>query len=156
MLFSNNDGMQTKSLVQRRAKHSAAKASVFCPDVIKFYYEVMNEVDLVDQRTAAYHLDKKFNIRFYLRIFFDLMDGAYANSYIAYNILHPDDLILLNFKTALATLMIGLTLSEREPIQIISDLKEHIDTKTSQLKYQTTLQGVNKTTIDVFIVMHGS
>ena len=115
----------------------------------------MSEVDLVDQRTAEYHLDKKFNIRFHLRIFFDLMDVAYANSYIAYNILHPDDLIFLNFKTALATHMIGLTPSEREPIQIISDLKGHIDTKASQLKYQTTFQGVNKTTTDVFIVMHG-
>ena len=38
MLFSNNDWMQTKLLDQHLAKHSAAKASVSCPNVIKFYY----------------------------------------------------------------------------------------------------------------------
>ena len=52
----------------------------------------MDGVDLVDHRTAAYHLEKKFSIRFYLRIVFDLMDVICTNSYIAYNMLHTDDL----------------------------------------------------------------
>ena len=34
----------------------------------------MDEVDLMDQRTAAYRLDRKSSVRFYLRIFFDLLD----------------------------------------------------------------------------------
>ena len=67
----------------------------------------MGGVDLVGQRTATYHLDRKSSIRFYLRIFFDLMDVACASSYIAYNMLHPDDLALLNFKIAVVTHLIG-------------------------------------------------
>ena len=98
--------MQTKSLVQRRIKGSAAKIYLSCPDVINLYKKDMGGVDLVYQRTATYYLDRKSSTRFYLRIFFDLMDVAYANSYIGYNMLHPDDLTLLNFKTALATNMI--------------------------------------------------
>ena len=101
------EGMQTKSSVQRRVKDSAAKVSVSCPDVIKLCNKGMGEVDLVDQRTAAYHLDRKSSIRFYLRIFFDLIDFTCVNSYIAYNMLHLDDLILLIFKIAVATHMIG-------------------------------------------------
>ena len=48
MLFSNIEGMQTKSSVQRRVKRSAAKVSVSCPDSIKFYNKSMGKVDLVD------------------------------------------------------------------------------------------------------------
>ena len=71
--------------------------------------------------------------------------------------LHPDDLILLNFKITLATDMIGLILAERESLQITpSDLKGHINTKASQLKYQITFQSFDKTFIDVFIVMQGA
>ena len=71
--------------------------------------------------------------------------------------LHPDDLILLNFKITLATDMIGLILAERESLQITpSDLKGHINTKASQLKYQFTFQSFDKTFNDVFIVMQGA
>ena len=71
--------------------------------------------------------------------------------------LHPDDLILLNFKITLARDMIGLILAERESLQITpSDLKGHINTKASQLKYQITFQSFDKTFIDVFIVMQGA
>ena len=106
MLFSNTEGMQTKSSVQRQVRGSAAKVNVSCPDVIKFHNKGMGGMDLLDQRTAAYHFDRKSSIRFYLRMFFDLIDVAFANSYIFYNMLHPDDLTLLNFKIAATTYMI--------------------------------------------------
>ena len=67
----------------------------------------MGRVDLVGQRTATYHLDRKSSVRFYLRIFFDLMDVACANGYIVYNMLQPSDITLLNFKIAVATHLIG-------------------------------------------------
>ena len=71
--------------------------------------------------------------------------------------LHPDDLILLNFKITLARGMIGLILAERELLQITpSDLKGHINTKANQLKYQFTFQSFDKTFNDVFIVMQGA
>ena len=101
ILFSSNEGMKINLSVQHRVKGSAA---VSCPDVIKFY---IGRVDLVDQRTAAYYLDRKSSMRFYLRIFFDLMNVVCASSYyIAFNMLHPDHLTFLNFKITVAAIMI--------------------------------------------------
>lgn len=107
MLFSNVDGMTTTSTVPRRQKGSTTKLQVTCPDVIKMYNKGMGGVDLIDQRSAAYHLDRKSSIRFYLRIFFDLMDVACANSFIAYNMLYPNEMTLLDYKIIIATHLIG-------------------------------------------------
>ena len=107
MLFSNIEGMSTTSTILCRQKGSASKILVPCPDVIKMYNQGIGGVDLIDQRTAAYHLDRKSRVRFYLRIFFDLMDIACANSFVVYNMLHPNDLTLLGFKTIIATYLTG-------------------------------------------------
>ena len=53
---------------------------------------------IMDQGTAAYRLDRKSSVRFCLRVFFDLMDIAYVNSYIIYNMKHPNKLSLLDYK----------------------------------------------------------
>ena len=53
-----------------------------------------------------FHSDQKSTIRFYLCMFFDLMDVACANSYIVYNMRHPNDLALLGFKTIVSTYLI--------------------------------------------------
>ena len=95
MLFSNVQGMESTSNVLRRQKGSASKMQVACPDVIKTYNKGMGGVDLMDQRAAAYRLDRKSSVRFYLRIFFDMMDVGCANSFIAYNMMHPNHLIYL-------------------------------------------------------------
>ena len=55
-------------------------------------------VDRTDQRKAAYRLDRKSSVRFYLRIFFDLMDIACVNSYLIQNMKHPNKLPLLDYK----------------------------------------------------------
>ena len=56
----------------------------------------------MEQRTAAYRLDRKSSVRFYLRIFFDLMDIACVNSYRIYNMKHPNQLSLLDYKIVVA------------------------------------------------------
>ena len=66
--------------VQRREKGSKTKSSVPCLKVVKLYNSGMNGVDHMDQRTAAYYLDRESYVRFYLHIFFDLMDIACVNS----------------------------------------------------------------------------
>ena len=71
------------------------------------YNQGMGGVALIDQRTATYHLDRKSRVRFYLRIFFDLMDVACAYSFVVYNMLHPNDLTLLDFKIINSTYLIG-------------------------------------------------
>ena len=71
--------------VQRREKGSKIKSSVPCPKFLKLYNSGMGGVDLMDQRTAAYRLDRKSFVRFYLRIFFDLMNIACVNNDLIYN-----------------------------------------------------------------------
>ena len=51
------------------------------------------------ERIAAYRLDRKSSVRFCLRIFFDLMDMACVNSYLIYNMKHPNKLFLLEGRT---------------------------------------------------------
>ena len=56
----------------------------------------------MDQHTAAYRLDGKSSVRFYLRIVFDLMDIACINSYLIYNIKSPNKLFLFEYKIVVA------------------------------------------------------
>ena len=56
----------------------------------------------MDQHTAAYLLDRKSSVRFYLCIFFDLMGIAFVNSYLIYNMKHSNELSLLDYKIVVA------------------------------------------------------
>ena len=87
---------------QRREKGSQSKSSVPCLKFVKLSNSAMGGVDPMDQRTAAYRLDRKSSVRFYLRIFFDLMDIACVNSYLIYNMKHPNKLSLLDYKIVVA------------------------------------------------------
>ena len=95
----------------------------------------MDGVDLIDQRAAYYHLDWKSSTRFYLHIFIDLTVVAFANSCIVYNMMHPNDLTLFNFKTTGSTYLIGrYTTRTRTPP----------DSKTgSKRKYQSLFEQGN-------------
>ena len=77
---AREEGMNEISSVQRREKGLKTKSSVPCPKVFKLYNSDMGVVDLMDQRTAAYCLERKSSVRFYLRVFFVLMDFACDNS----------------------------------------------------------------------------
>ena len=80
-------------------------------------YKGMSGVDLIDQRAAAYHFDQKSTIRFICAsFFFDLMGLVCASMYIVYNMMHPNDLTLLDFKTIISTCFIGrFTSQSRAP-----------------------------------------
>ena len=96
------EGMDDVSSVQRREKGSATKSAVPCPTVVKLCTNGMGRVDLLDLRIAAYQLDRKSSVRFYLRIFFDLLDIACVNSFLVYNMKHRKQLILLDYKIVIA------------------------------------------------------
>ena len=84
--YSATDNQNTKSLN-------------ILSNVIKMYKKVIGGVDLDDQRTAAYNLDRRSSIRFHLHIFFDLMNVACANSFIVSNKMFPNKLNFFGFKT---------------------------------------------------------
>ena len=98
LLSSALEGMNDILSVQRREKGSKTKPLVPRPKVVKLYNSGMCGVDLMDQRTAVYRLDRKSSVRFYLCIFFDLMDIACVNSYLIYNVKHRNKLSLLDYK----------------------------------------------------------
>ena len=68
----------------------------------------MGGVGLLDQKTAAYKLDRKsFGGRYYRRLFFDLMDISVVNSHVIYKVLYPKGAELVDFKIVLAKSLIG-------------------------------------------------
>ena len=96
------EGMSDVSSVQKWENGFATKSALPYPTVVKIYNNIMGGVDLMDQRTAAYWLDCKSSVQLYLRIFFDLLDTACANSFLVYNIKHPKQLPLLDYKIIIA------------------------------------------------------
>ena len=98
LLSSALERMNDILSVQRREKDSKIKSSVPCPKVFKLYNSGMGGVDLRDQRIAAYRLYRRSFVRFYLHIFFDWMDITCVNSYLIYNMKHPNKLSLVDYK----------------------------------------------------------
>ena len=70
LLGSNVEGFDAVSVVSRRQKGVATKGNVSCPAMVKIYNHGMGGVELMDQYSAAYRLDRRARFRFYLRIFF--------------------------------------------------------------------------------------
>ena len=102
------EGCNQISSVSRRVKGKSAKIPVPCPSIVKEYNNGMGGVDLLDQRTTAYKLDRKsFSGRYYLRLFFDLMNIAVVNSHVVYKALYPKCLELLDFKIVTARSLSG-------------------------------------------------
>ena len=102
LLSYSLEGMNDIVSVQKRKKGSKTNSLVLCPKVIKLYNSGMGEVDLMDQHTAEYRLDRKLSVRFYLCIFFDLIDIICVSSYLIYNMKHTRKLSLLDYKIVVA------------------------------------------------------
>lgn len=102
LLATNIEENHGEVTVQRRQKGTAEKARVKCPMVVSNYNTYMGGVDLIDQRKSYYELDRKSKFRFYLRIFFDLMDISCVNAFIVFNQRFPKRMKLVQFKEAVA------------------------------------------------------
>lgn len=57
----------------------------------------MGGVDIVDQKTTSFRLDRKSKYHFYVRVFFDLVEVALVNIHKVYTKL-DNHISLLNFK----------------------------------------------------------
>ena len=74
---------------------------------MKDYNSGMGGVDLLDQKTAAYKLDRRSSGgRYYLKLFFDLMDISVVNPHAICKILYPKEIGLLDFKIFLTKSLI--------------------------------------------------
>ena len=98
LLSPTLEGMNDILSVQRRKKGAKTKSWVLSPMVVRFYESGIGGVDFMDQSTGAYGLDRTSSVSFYRHIFFDLMDIAFVNSYLIYNMKRLDKLFLLDYK----------------------------------------------------------
>ena len=107
------------------------------------YNQGVGSIDLVNQRTSAYHLDRKSLIRFFLRIFFFFLlfllllffcflffyfvNVACVSTFIVYNMIHQNNLTLLDYKTIVSTHLIEQIVAENHQIKKL-DQRENIST----------------------------
>ena len=106
LVATNIEKIDGTSNVMRQIESSATKAPVPCPNVIKMYNGNTGGVDVIDQKTASYRLDHKSKFRFYLRMFFDIINISIVNIHIVYMKL-GNSIPLLGFKTVVAKSLIG-------------------------------------------------
>ena len=101
----------------------------------------MYGVDLIDQRTGSYHLDRKPTIPFYLHIFYHLIDITCATSYIVYNTMNPNGNKLLNLKPLFQSTWLEDAQVETEHHQMAKQVpKESISISLSKVKYHQIFQ----------------
>ena len=121
------------------------KSSVPYPKVVKLYNSGMGGVALMDQRTAPYRLDQKSSVRFYLHIFFDLMDIRCVNSYLIYSMKHPNKLRLVDYKIVVAKNLIQNRQGRKRAVPMSRPSKrknqpELIDNHGGHLPYYQTMR----------------
>lgn len=124
--------------VTRRQSGSADRLVVKCPDVIKRYNKYMGGVDLMDQKKVYYEVDRKSKIKYYLRLFFDILDIALNNSYVVYTKLHEEGrvegpaLSTLEFRQLIARSLIGGFSSRKRSLKdTVTTLKRRCNTQIS-------------------------
>ena len=138
LLSSALERMNDILSVQRREKGSMTKYSLPCPKVVKLYNSSMSGVDLMDQHTAVYRLGWKSSVRFSLRIFFDLMDITCANSYLIYNMRHPNKLSFLGYKIVVAKNLIQYHKGWKRAVPMSRPFKRRNQFEMMESIYQTT------------------
>lgn len=80
-LASNFHGNE-KTTVQRTSK-DGSRSDISCPIVVKDYNSFMGGVDHSDRLRALYNVDRKSK-KWWLRIFWGLLDMAFVNAYVVY------------------------------------------------------------------------
>ncbi|GFR14276.1 rho guanine nucleotide exchange factor 10-like protein [Trichonephila clavata] len=73
-----------------------SKEEFECPVAIEFYNKIMGGVDLADQMTNVYGLDRK-SCKWWKKVIFQLLMSAVVNSWIAYCELKHRKTPLLDF-----------------------------------------------------------
>ena len=97
LLSSPLEGMNDQFRGEKRVQRPSLRFLVL--RLSRLYNSGMGGVDFMDKSFVAYRLDRKSSVRFYLRIFFKLMDIAMCQ---CYNMKHPNKLSLLDYKIVVA------------------------------------------------------
>ena len=79
--FLNPYEMTTR---RQKVKGSSGREIVGVPVMVRMYNYYMGGVDLADQLKEAYEIDIRAKYKYYLRLFFDMLDTSVCNSYIVF------------------------------------------------------------------------
>ena len=82
-LTSNYIGIHPLETVNRWSKKDGERIDVPCPQVVKQYNKAMGGVDLADMLIALYRMPARTK-RWYLKVFWHLVDIAKVNAWILY------------------------------------------------------------------------
>ena len=119
ILLSNYFNPKETQQIERRVNGSKDKVKVTCPSVIQEYNQFMGSVDLSDQMKVTYKVDRRSKFRFYLRVFFNFLDIAVANSKIVYKkIESAHSLSSLDFRYSIAQTMIRKFSSRKSAVPL--------------------------------------
>lgn len=90
----------TVSTIQRKQKNGE-KLGIPCPDSIAFYNAHMGGVDMADQMSTLYDLDRK-SAKWWKKVFYKLLMSAVVNAWVIQNDLRRKKIPLLDFLVPLA------------------------------------------------------
>ena len=82
-LASSCCGVQTLSSVERWDRSKKQRVSINCPAIVDMYNNSIGNVDAVDALISYYRIHSKSK-KYYLRIFFHLMDLCVVNAWLLY------------------------------------------------------------------------
>ena len=82
VLLSPIDSCVSTVNVKRRVKGQKEKVTVPCPVIVKAYNQGMKGTDVADQLKVTYEIGRRYPQKFYLCLFFDLIDIGFVNAFI--------------------------------------------------------------------------
>ena len=138
LLLSTIESAMPTVIKKRRQKGSRERVDVRCPKIVETYNQGMNGTDLMDQLKVCYENDRRYPGKFYLRLFFDLLDIAVVNSFIVFSKItegQPNNSAaktLLKFKVAVAKGLVSNYCSRvrtQRRIPRIGTDEEHVPTR---------------------------
>lgn len=89
-LVSNTISPSLSSVKLRKQKGSAEKVPTDIPQMVIEYNAGMGGVDKSDQMKGTYEFDRRARIKYYLRVYHDIMDTAMVNAWILHCMLQKD------------------------------------------------------------------
>ena len=84
VLLSTIDSCVPTVNVKRRVKGKKEKVTVPCAIIVKAYNQGLKRTNVMDQLKATYEIDRRYPQKFYLHLFFDLIDIEFVNAFIVY------------------------------------------------------------------------
>lgn len=105
VLLLSNCHTNAETTVKRKGK-DGIRVDVACPEAIAFYNEIMGGVDLADQMSGVYEMDRKSS-KWWKKVFYRLLMISIVNSWVIYNEVRRKKEPLIEFLFVLSEALIA-------------------------------------------------